>query len=232
MGRVSQYNSFGCEADDPSTSATRHRCQCIFFSFWLQIFPMISKKKREARDTLRNSFEDLWRSWPTIQGSISFEQLCLATFENWRSWQLQACKQDAAKVQQHPSTLNQVLTLIAKAHYVILDFQWFKDVIMSTVSDPGWSQHDHRDCWAPGRVSSGTIFLLLSMAPFFEEFWVCFNARFVRLLSLPPAPNDPITAGNLSTHQLTKGEINVFFMSEKTPPKAMLQAAQADFYDG
>ena len=157
---------------------------------------MISKL--EAGDT-RNSCEDLWRSWPTIQGSISFEQLCLAAFENWLT--AGNMKQDAAKVQQHPSTLNQVLTLIAKAHYGILDFQWFQDVMMSIVSDPGWSQHDHRDCWAPGRVSSGTIFLL-QCSPWFSSFRaVSMVARFVRLLSLPPAPNDPITAGNLS-HQL------------------------------
>lgn len=43
MGRVSQYNSFGCEADDPSTSATRHRCQCIFFRFGCRFFQWFLK---------------------------------------------------------------------------------------------------------------------------------------------------------------------------------------------
>lgn len=69
------------------------------------------------------------------------------------------------------------------------------------------------------------FFLLLTMAPLkTQNFGFVSAARFVRLLSLPPAPNDPITAGNLSTHQLTKGSCQKI---PSTFAKAMLQAAQA-----
>ena len=114
--------------------------------------------------------------------------------------------------------------------------------------DPGWSQHDHAHCREPGRVFAAWLVECNSAhSPHWRNVvtprWSASigSARFVRLLSQPPAANDPIAAGNLDIDcsEVAMKLLNLFVdtWSNLWVPfsathfgllsQAMLQAAQA-----